>query len=130
MAREHQSTAKLRAQGFIKREDEEQDERSRFRRANPLHGVQLFALPSSLCAGHSVETVLASIKRVFGELNEEDSTLVGYCSADSPSYVWLGGTRTDYGLAFSPNLPPELEYTEQELDDMEYATALEATAGW
>ena len=130
LAHKNQNTAELRAQGLIKREDEEQDERSRFRRANPLYGVQLLALHPSFCVGHSVETIHASIRQVFSELNEEDSALMGYCSADFLDYIWLHGTRTDYGIGFSPNLPPELAYTKQELDDMEYATALEATAGW
>lgn len=137
LAREHRVTAEHRALGYIKPEDEydtynERERlRSLFRKENPLYGVQLFALPPDAAkVKHSSEEILADIDTVLRSLIAERYGPDSFMPVLGPDYIWLRGMRTDFGIHHSPNLPPELEYTDAELDDMEYATALESTQGW
>jgi len=54
-----------------------------------------------------------------------------YGLCPSLKYVWLkGAAYSDIGISPLPQLPSELEYTDEEWDELGYATGLEATAGW
>ena len=130
LAREHHGIADLRARGIITPEDEGQDRQSKFRKANPLYGARIYSSFSIECLRRSADETLALLDEVFSKLNEIRMSSGNYGLFPSVKYIWLKGARSDIGMRPLPQLPSELEYTDEELDEMEYATGLEATAGW